>query len=651
MVNTGRKKERAPEARVYSYIRFSTPEQKLGDSERRQLELAEEFAAEEGLELDETLRDEGLSGYHGTHRKKGALGGFLQRIKAKEIPKGSVLVVENIDRLGREDVLTALGTVTTIINHGVSIITLSPYRAEYTRETINEGMVYQLVGDIKRANAESEIKSKRVKRTRELEREAARDKGLIMTAQCPAWLRKASDTKFDVEPGAAATIRMIFDWKLQGLGQQKTERRLNAEAPWSPPPKKKEDREAGLPGNGWRTSYIKKILGNRAVIGEFQPHQMVEGKRERCGPPIEDYYPCIVEPTVFYSVQKLLEANRGKGGRTGKKRNIFTHIVKCGYCGSTMQISDKGKKPENRYLVCDNARRGVSCKYHTVRYAEAQELVLDSCRHLEPEQVLPSSDEQTATVNALRQSIKGHEEELRAVEEQIGNYMARIGRTNVPKMQADYEALVVKLHEQAESVSATLGRQRRELSNAESGTQRFRKWRHDIAELMGTIADEEAADIRTKLNLHLREFIDHIEIFPVGFRDVADPNDPTDWDSREMVALKGDVVTRKNGRRRRRRVRVTMLPHLETISVTLETFWAETDLRPTKKQRAAFERHVLKRRMSKEGRFYRIRFKNGERLDVVPPGGLATGLTAMDGNVKETLPDLDALWMDFQRKP
>jgi DNA invertase Pin-like site-specific DNA recombinase len=43
-----------PVPRVYSYTRFSTPEQASGDSYRRQLDAAKAWAAKEGLVLDES---------------------------------------------------------------------------------------------------------------------------------------------------------------------------------------------------------------------------------------------------------------------------------------------------------------------------------------------------------------------------------------------------------------------------------------------------------------------------------------------------------------------------------------------------------------------------------------------------------------------
>ncbi len=51
------------ERKAYSYLRFSTPEQSLGDSFRRQTALAQEYALRHGLDLDTelTYRDLGIS--------------------------------------------------------------------------------------------------------------------------------------------------------------------------------------------------------------------------------------------------------------------------------------------------------------------------------------------------------------------------------------------------------------------------------------------------------------------------------------------------------------------------------------------------------------------------------------------------------------
>ena len=91
---------------AYSYIRMSNPEQIRGDSLRRQQEASQRYAHEHGLDLDDSLRDIGLSAYSGAHRLRGALGAFLGMVERGE-PRGSVLIVESLARLSRETVVDA----------------------------------------------------------------------------------------------------------------------------------------------------------------------------------------------------------------------------------------------------------------------------------------------------------------------------------------------------------------------------------------------------------------------------------------------------------------------------------------------------------------------------------------------------------------
>jgi len=81
--------------RAFSYLRWSTSEQSFGDSERRQLQLAESYCARNGLQLVETVKDAGVSGFHGKNRN-GELGRLVNTIN-----NGDVLLIEDCDRLSR----------------------------------------------------------------------------------------------------------------------------------------------------------------------------------------------------------------------------------------------------------------------------------------------------------------------------------------------------------------------------------------------------------------------------------------------------------------------------------------------------------------------------------------------------------------------
>ncbi len=92
---------------AYSYIRFSTPEQARGDSLRRQMDLSAQYARDNGLQLDETLTDKGVSGFRGQNIKEGALGSFLKHIQSGRIKPGSVLLDEALDRLSRDEAFSS----------------------------------------------------------------------------------------------------------------------------------------------------------------------------------------------------------------------------------------------------------------------------------------------------------------------------------------------------------------------------------------------------------------------------------------------------------------------------------------------------------------------------------------------------------------
>src|SRR5262245_16854443 len=123
--------------RAFSYIRFSTPEQLAGDSLRRQTSLTADYCQRNKLLLDDSLnlRDLGVSAFRGANADTGALSGFLQAVQAGRVPPGSVLIVENLDRLTRDEVGRALSLFISILDAGIHIVTLKP-EVEYTKKSI-----------------------------------------------------------------------------------------------------------------------------------------------------------------------------------------------------------------------------------------------------------------------------------------------------------------------------------------------------------------------------------------------------------------------------------------------------------------------------------------------------------------------------------
>src|SRR5262245_38137443 len=91
---------------AYSYIRFSDRRQMAGDSLRRQLKLTQDYCERKGLTLDESLnlRDLGMSALRGKNADVGALSIFVKAIKTKRVLPGATLIVENLDRISRNEI-------------------------------------------------------------------------------------------------------------------------------------------------------------------------------------------------------------------------------------------------------------------------------------------------------------------------------------------------------------------------------------------------------------------------------------------------------------------------------------------------------------------------------------------------------------------
>jgi DNA invertase Pin-like site-specific DNA recombinase len=147
----------------YSYIRFSTPEQMQGDSLRRQTEAARTWCERNGVTLDTstTYHDLGVSARLGKHRSnpdRYALAAFLLMIERDRIPRGSYLIVENLDRLTREHVRAAVTLFLSILENGINIVTTAPERV-FLHDSKDMTDVIIAVVELSRGYGESARKS------------------------------------------------------------------------------------------------------------------------------------------------------------------------------------------------------------------------------------------------------------------------------------------------------------------------------------------------------------------------------------------------------------------------------------------------------------------------------------------------------------
>ncbi|HET6572904.1 MAG TPA: recombinase family protein, partial [Fimbriiglobus sp.] len=294
-----------PKPVAYSYMRFSRPEQARGDSLRRQAELRDDWCRRNGVQLDESLdlADKGVSGFTGAHRKnpdRHALAAFLKAVEAGRVPRGSHLIVENLDRLSREHIRPALTLLLNLIEAGIRVVQLMPVEAVYD-EDVEPMQLMMAIMELSRGHSESRVKSERIGRAwREKKRRAA--EGVPVTPSVPSWL-ELKNGKIVAVPVRVAVVRRLFKLAADGWSIVQVCRTLNAE------------RVPTLgPSANWNPSTVHKILRCRAVLGEYQP----KGGRDRKpdGEPVPNYFPAIITEPEWSAADGALRGRCRGGGRT-----------------------------------------------------------------------------------------------------------------------------------------------------------------------------------------------------------------------------------------------------------------------------------------------------------------------------------------------
>jgi len=536
--------------KVYSYSRISSVEQREGHGLQRQSEAAAEYARKHGIELDEDtgMEDSGRSAFYGNHVEKGALGRFLKHIEAGEIARGSVLIVEDLDRLSRENPWDAQGQLSQIIGAGIRIVTTRDNQ-EYSRGE-DENPIAHVIAALKMflAYDESKKKSQRLRATWKAKRDNIHKKKLSRT--CPAWLIPDSEEEsgYKPAPGAKETIRRIFEMKLSGQGSGKIAETLNLDPKsWKPPRKRKKQTT-----DGWWSSYIKTILHNRAVIGQYQPcrSSTLEENRENgrhksripVGEVIGNYYPAVVDSVLFHQVQQRFRENtatgrgEGKGGRTGPVNNLFSYIAKCGYCGESMQLIKRPGSSGRSYLVCNKALRGLGCPKILVRYNTGgdlrnsnwegfENLVLKYCAGLDARDILDEKGDKRANeISSLTCERAKCENELLEAKTVIDNLTLNMGKTADERAVGSMLERLSKTHDRKEFLEREIERLTVEIDTlfrAVGDTQERLAAVKKLIKFFGSTRDKKddpkRIEMRLKLREVLRRLISRIDVYAEGF--------------------------------------------------------------------------------------------------------------------------------------
>lgn len=451
------------------------------------------------------MKDLGVSAFRGKNAEVGVLSVFLEAVKSGRVSKGSVLIVESLDRLNRDAVDEAYDLFRGLIRSGIAIQTMEPERL-YDRASCHDNMLNLLepLFIMPRAAEESRIKSVRLREVWGQKKKKASSEGKPLGKLHPAWIEWTPEG-YRLIPERAAIVRAIFRMAIDGLGVRRIVNTLASDPKKYPP--------FGRSGR-WNDGYIDLILSSRAAIGEYQrfTRNPGTGKREHEGPPIRGYFPAVISEQEFDLARAAVLSRKSKSGRPPKEEiNLFTGIV-FDAIGKTSMHQQTVYRPGGRktvYLFSNATRQGERNNQHNsgaFQYPLFESAVLSAISELKP-----------ADLQEREQPADKREEEIRQLTEDLIAYdhkMRTLGsRAADPRTPSAALPVILATIDQAAKGKQDAAKRLETLkAEAVSGRPETLGEAQSLFRLLATAKGKEAEKLRRRLKSRLRLLIEEIRV-------------------------------------------------------------------------------------------------------------------------------------------
>jgi len=451
------------------------------------VERAAEYCEKHNLKLDDTitLQDLATSAYQSKNATEGNLGLFLLALSEGLVERGSVLVVESLDRLSRAQVMTALRLLSSILEAGVKVVTLAD-GYEYTFESVNRNpfdLMYSIMV-MSRSHDESLSKSIRVRAAKVKRRERIIS-GELKSAPGyrPRWIDRVKGV-FVLNPVRAASIKRIVQMAIDGMGIDSICRTINAE-------------HVPTLGGGkkWGASSIQHLFNARTLIGEYQPMTVsVTGERTTVGEPVLNYYPALITRDTWDKLQAAVNSRRGlyKGRQGETVANLFGDLLHSGQDGSRMWLEHHRDK---RKLVSEHASR-TGEGWCAFPYEVFETVFLSWLRN----QKIKGSDNSTDRLSLLRA--------------QLTDVTSKLAKLKAKTMAADGESFdtLVEMMTELEGKRKIYTKEVDLLSRQTGG----KKDLGELIDTMGSMSADERANVRQRLRLTIAKLVTKIDLYVYG---------------------------------------------------------------------------------------------------------------------------------------
>jgi DNA invertase Pin-like site-specific DNA recombinase len=414
-----------------SYSRFSDPKQAEGDSESRQEREFRGFCSAHNLTpLSEVYADRGRSGFKDEHRKRGRLGQLVQAAKNGQFERGTVIVVEAWDRLGRLRPDKQTDLIAELLRTGVDI-GICRLNDIFTESDFGTHKWAILSTFIMLAYQESKQKSERGAAAWQRSRDKAREDGTPWSAgRIPAWLKRDEFGRLTTIPEAVKAVQRVFQLAADGYGIIRIAKTLESEGVIPPY------------GKGWNHTHIGRILSDRRALGELQPKR--DGKPD--GGVLEGYYPPIVSVADFALAREGIDRRRHKPKvRDRKFVNLFQSLLVSAVDGQTFfALRNRGTAGRPYMLLVSGKYRG---KMQTFPYHVFEEAILRMLREIDPQVVMPQAMDAEGRLKELRTQLTAVRTDIAGLQDELKRGFSRALASVLREREADEERIAGELQD------------------------------------------------------------------------------------------------------------------------------------------------------------------------------------------------------------
>ncbi len=502
------------EKKVYAaavYLRLSKEDGDVCDDSRKeesnsitnQKRLIHDFL--KGREDIDVFKEYVDDGYTGSDFQRPS---FQEMIKDMEAGKVNLIIVKDLSRFGREYIEAGRYLQKIFPAAGVRFIAVTDHYDSLTADRTEKNIVIPVknfVNDAYSADLSVKIRS---------HLESKRGNGEYTGAYVSyGFIKDENDhNRLVADPVAGENVKLIFQWKFNGMSNSRIAEKLNALGIPAPADYKRSlgiHYKSGFQKNlysRWSPVAVGRILSNPLCKG-----LVVQGKKERINHKIkkmvakpESEQSCyrqedlaLIGEKQFDTMQGLLKKDtRTNPGQEGAY--LFSGILYCPDCGRQMirrKTVHKGK--QTIFYICKTYNVEKSCTRHSIKEQELVLLVTEAVKAqaqlaAEAEEILEAAED----IMEGMQSFHLTDTRLPELEKELAESAAMISGLYTDWMEGilseeEYGEMKVFYSGRCEELEGQIRRRRERAAKAGDAVREARQWLGSFMDMGSWLFDTE----------------------------------------------------------------------------------------------------------------------------------------------------------------